>query len=99
LEQIENNPIFNIAMVYLIGSLFCHGDYMQRSSHQRQPLQNLNFLPLVCYCKDEEFEILWPNLVTSSKGGTENEKCLSRKKKMYSESEIMLTDINGPMTI
>lgn len=41
--------------------------------------------PSVCYCtKDELFEILWPNLHTSSKGGTENEKCLSRKKKKYS---------------
>ena len=44
--------------------------------------------PSVCYCKkDELFEILWPNLLTSSEGGTENEKCLSRKKKMYIENE------------
>lgn len=51
----------------------------------------------ICYCnKDELAEILWPNLLTSSKGGTENEKCLSRKK-MYSESEIMWTDISRPM--
>lgn len=44
--------------------------------------------PSVRYCmKGGLFEILWPNLHTSSKGGTENEKCLSRKKK-YIENEI-----------
>lgn len=67
---------------------------MQRANHQSQPLQKSQ-LPALNSKKNKLFEILWLNLLTSSKGGIENEKCLCRKKttqKMKSQ-----TDINRPM--
>lgn len=63
---------------------------------ERNIYKNLNFLPFRYCKKDELFAILWPNLLTSSKGGTENEKCLSRKKNVHTKWNHK-TDINRPM--
>lgn len=53
---------------------------MQRANHQSQPLQKSQ-LPALNSKKNKLFENLWLNLLTSSKGGIENEKCLCREKK------------------
>lgn len=76
-------------MAYLISYLFCYEDYMQRGSHQRQPLQNLNFLPfrLLLY----EGWIVWESVALTYLLPLKEEQKMKnafQEKKMYIENEI-----------